>query len=106
MLEAETFSGKINAQNLIYATHIPPGVNLLHFRCAPYRSYAMAFTLKDNRYPGALAYDLSDPYHYYRTEEVEGKKYVIAGGEDHKTAEKKDTEECFSNLENYVRKYF
>ncbi|MGN6530179.1 MAG: FAD-dependent oxidoreductase [Ginsengibacter sp.] len=104
-LEVETSSGKIKANNVVYATHIPPGVNLLHFRCAPYRSYAMAVTLKSD-YPHDLAYDLHDPYHYYRTQEVDGKKYLIAGGEDHRTAEKKDTQECFRQLERYLHQYF
>jgi glycine/D-amino acid oxidase-like deaminating enzyme/nitrite reductase/ring-hydroxylating ferredoxin subunit len=107
ILEVETsIVNKIRARSLIYATHIPPGVNLLHFRCAPYRSYAMAVTLKDDNYPDALAYDLFDPYHYYRAHEINGKKYLIAGGEDHKTAEKKDTEECFLSLEKYLRTHF
>lgn len=105
-LEAESFLGKIQARNLIYATHIPPGVNLLHFRCAPYRSYAIAATLKDNKYPNGLAYDMYDPYHYYRTQEVNGQKYLVAGGEDHKTAHVENTEECFRRLEAYLRKYF
>ena len=105
MLEVNTFLGKINAANVIYATHIPPGVNLLHFRCAPYRSYAMALTLNGD-YPHDLAYDLYDPYHYYRSQEIGGKKYLIAGGEDHRTGEKKDTEECFRQLERYLRQYF
>jgi len=98
--------GTIKAHRLIYATHIPPGINLLHFRCAPYRSYAMAVTLTDDNYPDALAYDLYDPYHYYRTQQVDGKKYLIAGGEDHKTAHEANTEECFTRLENHLRKYF
>ncbi|HWJ25981.1 MAG TPA: hypothetical protein VNS32_05530 [Flavisolibacter sp.] len=58
----------------MYATHIPPGINLLHFRCAPYRSYAMAVTLADDGYPQGLAYDMYDPYQYYRTQEVDGRK--------------------------------
>jgi glycine/D-amino acid oxidase-like deaminating enzyme/nitrite reductase/ring-hydroxylating ferredoxin subunit len=106
ILEVETSFGKMKAANLIYATHIPPGVNLLHFRCAPYRSYAMALTLKDQNYPVDLAYDLYDPYHYYRSQEIDGKTYLIAGGEDHRTAEKKDTQQCFVYLENYLRKHF
>jgi glycine/D-amino acid oxidase-like deaminating enzyme/nitrite reductase/ring-hydroxylating ferredoxin subunit len=106
ILEVETSMGKMNAAHLIYATHIPPGVNLLHFRCAPYRSYAIAATLKDGNYPNDLAYDLYDPYHYYRSQEIDGKTYLIAGGEDHKTAEKKDTEQCFVFLVNYLRKHF
>ena len=105
-LEVETDTGKIDSRNLIYATHIPPGVNLLHFRCAPYRSYAMALKLKDNNYPDGLAYDMYDAYHYYRTQEIDGQKYLIAGGEDHKTGEEKNTEQCFRNLENYLVKYF
>ncbi len=34
VLEIESTLGKISARQMIYATHIPPGVNLLHFRCA------------------------------------------------------------------------
>lgn len=106
ILEAKTTMGVIRARHLIYATHIPPGVNLLHFRCAPYRSYAMAVKLKDDSYPDALAYDMYDPYHYYRTQEVNGQKYLIAGGEDHKTAHEENTEACFTRLEAHVRTYY
>ena len=105
-LNAETTNGTITARYLVYATHIPPGVNLLHFRCAPWRSYAIAVKLKDGNYPDGLAYDMYDPYHYYRTQEIEGEKYLIAGGEDHKTAEEKNTEERFDKLERYCRRYF
>lgn len=104
-LEVETSKGKILASNLIWATHVPPGVNLLHFRCAPYRSYAMAVKL-NGKYPNDLAYDMYDPYHYYRTQDIDGEKYFIAGGEDHKTGHEENTEACFQKLEAHVRKYF
>ena len=106
VLEVETSQGKISTRTLIWATHIPPGVNLLHFRCAPYRSYAIAVTLNNDAYPGGLAYDMYDPYHYYRTQIIDGKKYLIVGGEDHKTAHEENTESCFNRLEAHVRKYF
>ncbi len=102
----ETTAGNLLCRQFIYATHIPPGINLLHLRCAPYRSYAMAVRLKDGKYPGALAYDMDDPYHYYRTQRVHGKDYLIAGGEDHKTGHIDDTEACFTKLESYIRQYF
>jgi glycine/D-amino acid oxidase-like deaminating enzyme/nitrite reductase/ring-hydroxylating ferredoxin subunit len=105
-LEVETTEGILFAGSLIWATHIPPGINLLHFRCAPYRSYAMAVTLRDNAYPDGLAYDMYDPYHYYRTQEVDGKKYLIAGGEDHKTAHEQNTEACFAKLEAHLHTHF
>ena len=105
-LLVETTLGNIEANNLIWATHIPPGVNILHFRTAPYRSYAMAVKLADDAYPDGLAYDMYDPYHYYRTQEVDGEKYLIAGGEDHKTAHQENTDQCFTHLETHLRKHF
>ena len=106
IITVKTSAGNIKARNLFYATHIPPGVNILHFRNAPYRSYAMAVKLEGDQYPQALGYDLCDPYHYYRSQKTGGEEYLIAGGEDHKTAHEKDTEQCFRNLETYIRKFF
>ncbi|OQP46273.1 oxidoreductase [Niastella yeongjuensis] len=91
---------------LVYATHIPPGVNVLHLRCAPYRSYAMAVKLPLDNYPAELCYDMYDPYRYYRTQVIEGEPYFIVGGEDHKTGHEDNTEACFNRLLANVRKYF
>ncbi len=106
LLDIKTTKGDFTLQHVIWATHIPPGINLLHFRCAPYRSYAMAVKLKNNNYPDGLAYDMYDPYHYYRTQNIDGEKYLIVGGEDHKTAHEENTEKCFLNLESHIRKYY
>ena len=106
VVEVVTTRGNIKCHQLIYATHIPPGVNLLHFRCAPYRSYAIAVRLKDDSYPDAVVYDMHEPYHYYRTQEIEGQQYLIVGGEDHKTGHEDNTEACFRRLESHVRNYF
>ncbi len=105
-VEIQTSKGKYKGRFLVYATHIPPGVNLLHFRCVPQRSYAMAIKLKEDKYPGDLLYDMYDPYHYYRTQEIDGEKYFIVGGEDHKTAHEENQEYCLLKLESHVRKYF
>ncbi|HTN47284.1 MAG TPA: FAD-dependent oxidoreductase [Flavipsychrobacter sp.] len=102
----ETSKGTIKACHLIYATHIPPGISTMHFFNAPYRSYAIAVKLKAGTYPQALGYDLQDPYHYYRTQIIDGQEYLIAGGEDHKTGHMEDNGACFKKLEHYVRQYF
>lgn len=102
----KTRQGAIRAKNLVWATHIPPGINLLHFRCHPYRSYAIAVTLEYDAYPPGLSYDMYDPYHYYRTQEIDGQKYLIIGGEDHKTAHEENTEACFDRLIAHAKKYF
>jgi glycine/D-amino acid oxidase-like deaminating enzyme/nitrite reductase/ring-hydroxylating ferredoxin subunit len=101
-----TDCGIFSATDVIYATHIPPGINLLHLRCVPYRTYAMAVTLADDAYPEGLIYDMYDPYHYYRTQEVNGRKYFIAGGEDHQTGHLENTNQCFLKLESYLRQHF
>ena len=104
-IEIATPAGKLKAEKLIFATHIPPGITYLNLRCAPYRSYAMAWKLKSDL-PGSLAYDMYDPYHYYRTQKIDDTNYLIAGGEDHKTGHGSDTRECFRKLEEHVRKTF
>lgn len=104
--EADSSLGAIKAKLVVYATHIPPGINLLHFRCAPYRSYATAFTVKDGKYPDGLMYDCKDPYHYYRTQAINGKEYIIAGGYDHKTGHEENTEQKFRELEAYLQNHY
>lgn len=101
-----TTKGEVQCRHIVYATHIPPGINLLHFRCAPYRSYAAAFTLAEGVYPDALVYDMEDPYHYFRTQEVDGTRYIIAGGFDHKTGHNDNTEATFRELEAYIRQLY
>lgn len=97
---------KFKCRNVVYATHIPPGVNILHFRNAPYRTYVIAVKLKDGNYPQSLGYDLCEPYHYYRSTEIDNQTYLLIGGEDHKTGYETNTDNFFRKLESYARKYF
>lgn len=66
----------------------------------------MAVTLESDHYPEALSYDMYDPYHYYRTQIVDGQPYLIVGGEDHKTGHEVNTLHCFLQLESHIRKHF
>lgn len=102
---AESAKGNIKAKTVIYATHIPPNLNLFNFECAPYRSYVMAVKLKNGSYPDALIYDMQEPYHYVRSHNIDGQQLLIAGGLDHKTAHE-DPEKAFADLEKYIRKYY
>lgn len=98
----ETFT----AYDVVYATHIPPGIKKFSFRCAPYRSYVLGIRLNDeSQYPDSLAYDMQEPYHYFRTHEIDGEKILIVGGEDHKTGHD-DPQQAFENLETYASQYF
>lgn len=106
LIEVETSNGKYFGRHVVFATHIPIGVNLIHFRCAAYRSYAMAVRLEDGNYPTSLIYDMYDPYHYYRTQNIDGENYLIVGGDDHRTGEEVNTNGCFLKLESHVRSHF
>jgi len=94
----------LRARKIVYATHIPPGINILHLRCAPYRSYVLAAQLEEGC-PEDLVYDMKDPYHYFRSHQMDGRKYLILGGEDHKTGHS-EPEEAFAALEQYLKKHF
>jgi glycine/D-amino acid oxidase-like deaminating enzyme/nitrite reductase/ring-hydroxylating ferredoxin subunit len=97
---------QIKAKSIVYATHIPPGgINVLHFRNAPYRSYVIAATLTGDDYPQDLIYDMKDPYHYFRTHVIDGQKYLVAGGHDHKTGHG-DPEQAFADLISFTKQCF
>lgn len=102
-----TERGEIRARKLVYATHIPPGVNVLHTLNAPYRSYVIAATL-DHRgeIPSGLNYDMEEPYHYYRSYMDGGEPLLIVGGEDHKTGHQEDGHAPFLALEAHARERF
>jgi glycine/D-amino acid oxidase-like deaminating enzyme/nitrite reductase/ring-hydroxylating ferredoxin subunit len=102
---ADTTKGNIRANAVIYATHMPPNINLFNFECAPYRSYVMAVKLKSGSYPDALIYDTQEPYHYVRSHVVDGEQLLLVGGLDHKTGHQ-DPEKAFADLEKYIRKYY
>lgn len=95
----------IASKAVIYATHIPPGINSYSLRCAPYRSYVIAVKLISKQYPDALIYDMQEPYHYFRTHIIDGEQLLLVGGDDHKTGHD-DPAAAFESLEIYVKKYY
>ncbi|UOE48800.1 FAD-dependent oxidoreductase [Mucilaginibacter sp. SMC90] len=98
-------TGSLKAKTVVYATHMPPNINVFNFECAPYRSYVMAVKLKSGKYPDALIYDSQEPYHYVRSHTIDGERLLIAGGLDHKTGHE-HPEKAFAELEKYIRRYY
>ena len=96
--------GSIKADHVLVLTNSPISTRVaIHTKIASYRTYSIAF--KGKALDG-LYWDTLDPYHYIRTEKIDGKNYVIIGGEDHKTGQVTDTAHCFDKLEGYARKKF
>jgi glycine/D-amino acid oxidase-like deaminating enzyme/nitrite reductase/ring-hydroxylating ferredoxin subunit len=100
-----TDRGVVTAGEVIVATNAPISTRvLLHTKLAAYRSYAIAVEMPMG-FDG-LYWDLADPYHYVRYQQVDEHSYLIAGGEDHKVGELDDTTVPFQRLEQYLRTHF
>ncbi|NOJ45800.1 FAD-dependent oxidoreductase [Bradyrhizobium archetypum] len=100
-----TGGGKVVARAAVVATNSPIVDRFaLHTKMAPYRTYAMAFSIRKDAIPDALYWDTLDPYHYVRLQPGEGQTdYVIVGGADHKSGEADDAEVRFQSLEAWAR---
>lgn len=101
-----TDRGVVTAGNVIVAAHVPiSNLVLLHTKLAAYRTYVVAMTNPAAVLQG-LFWDTAQPYHYLRQQIVDGTRYLIVGGEDHKVGENDDTTVPFRRLEEYVRAHF
>jgi glycine/D-amino acid oxidase-like deaminating enzyme/nitrite reductase/ring-hydroxylating ferredoxin subunit len=96
----------VTAEWAIVATNSPINDRVeIHSKMAPYRTYAMAFTIPRDTLPDALYWDMGDPYHYIRLNPGPGATdYLIVGGEDHKSGEADDGEKRFEAIEAWIRK--
>ncbi len=100
--------GVVSARDVIVAAHVPI-VNrfLLHAKLAAYRTYVLGIELGGDAGVGdGLYWDMAEPYHYLRAQAVNGRRYLLVGGEDHKVGEADDTTAPFERLEAYVRVHF
>jgi glycine/D-amino acid oxidase-like deaminating enzyme/nitrite reductase/ring-hydroxylating ferredoxin subunit len=95
----------VTAANAVFATNSPTCDWVeIHSKMAPYRTYAMAFTIPRNILPDALYWDMADPYHYVRLQPGPGTTdYLIAGGADHKSGEVDDGTVRFEAVEAWIR---
>jgi glycine/D-amino acid oxidase-like deaminating enzyme len=95
----------VTAGHSVFATNSPTSDWVeIHSKMAPYRTYAMAFTIPRGALPDALYWDMADPYHYVRIQPGRGSTdYLIAGGADHKSGEADDGAIRFEAIEAWIR---
>ena len=95
----------VTGARAIFATNSPINDRVaIHTKMAPYRTYAMAFTVPRGALPDALYWDMADPYHYVRLNPGPGTvDYLIVGGADHKTGEADDGSVRFEAIEAWIR---
>jgi glycine/D-amino acid oxidase-like deaminating enzyme/nitrite reductase/ring-hydroxylating ferredoxin subunit len=95
----------VNAGRVIVATNSPINDKVaIHSKLAPYRTYAIVFTLPRGSIDDALYWDTADPYHYVRLNPGPGSvDYLIVGGADHKSGEVDDGDVRFEAVEAWTR---
>ncbi len=126
----------VDAKRIVIATNAPivDKVSKIYDKQIPYRTYAVAATIKKGTVPKALFWDTGDndsksdvkPYHYVRIQNIDyygnGDKsntndsktnnidssyeLLIIGGEDHKTGCENDMEERHSRLIDWAKQRF
>jgi glycine/D-amino acid oxidase-like deaminating enzyme/nitrite reductase/ring-hydroxylating ferredoxin subunit len=98
----------VTCSSLVVATNTPVNdVFAIHTKQAPYRTYALGFTVVKDSVAKGLYWDTEDPYHYMRLETLDAKHdLLIVGGEDHKTGQEEHPEKCYNRLEEWARARF
>lgn len=107
-VKGEGFS--VSAGAVVVATNSPISDRFqFHTKQAPYRTFVVAGKIPAGAVPPILFWDTLDPYHYIRTQPVDGdlsRVWLIVGGEDHKTGHHDDAAERYARLEAWARERF
>lgn len=100
--EVFTNRGIIRARHVALAVHSPLfSLVTLESRNYPWQSYVVAARVEDD-VPDGLYWDTDEPYHYTRWMSTQNRKLLIIGGADHRTGKKRDTDDNFERLLEYV----
>lgn len=101
-----TLAGKVKAQDIVFATHTPKGINLLQAEMQPYQEYGISAELKHGATYPMGAFWILDDSKSIRSYEYDGKRYLIIIGGKHKTGHGSLGAGYFNMLEEYAKTYF
>ena len=98
---------KVYAEKVFVASHYPfyDGHGLYFTRLFPYRSYLLGVRIKGD-FPDGMFITAEDPGRSLRSQEFEGDKLILVGGEHHKTGHGEDTGIHYKNLQNFAEQNF
>jgi Rieske Fe-S protein len=108
--EAKKRRAKVNRswigfERVIMATNNPlvglasiTSATLLQTKLSLYTTYALGARTRSETVPEGLFWDTREPYDYLRVDRHGDFDYIIFGGEDHKTGQKRKTEQAYARL--------
>ncbi|TCZ79153.1 FAD-dependent oxidoreductase [Lysobacter sp. N42] len=107
VVEVKTDRGAhVQARAVVVAANTPFNDRVtMHTKQGPYRTYVVAFELERDALPAILLWDTQDPYHYVRTARIDGRDWLIVGGEDHKVGQEPNPEGAWAKLEDWTRRW-
>jgi glycine/D-amino acid oxidase-like deaminating enzyme/nitrite reductase/ring-hydroxylating ferredoxin subunit len=102
----------IGFERVVMATNNPlvglasiTDASLFQTKLALYSSYAIGAKIPRGALPIALFWDTKESYDYLRVDRHEDFDYAIFGGEDYKTGQVSNTENCFARLIAKLKKF-
>lgn len=103
----ETERGRVLANDVVLATHLPfEDKGFFFAKAHPSRSYAVAAPLEDERAPEGMFISIDKLERSVRTAWSEEGLCLIVGGEGHKPGQNYDTRQRYTRLEDWARKWF
>jgi glycine/D-amino acid oxidase-like deaminating enzyme/nitrite reductase/ring-hydroxylating ferredoxin subunit len=104
-VEAE--GGKVRAEAVVLATHLPfEDQGLLFTKAHPHRSYAVAGPVEAASAPDGMFISVDQPTRSIRTTPDQGGRLLLVGGEGHKTGQAQDTRVPYRRLEEWASERF
>jgi glycine/D-amino acid oxidase-like deaminating enzyme/nitrite reductase/ring-hydroxylating ferredoxin subunit len=95
----------ISFDRVVMATNNPlvglastTSATFLQTKLSLYTSYALGARVPSDTVPEALFWDTREPYDYLRVDRHRGFDFIVYGGEDHKTGQKKITTKAYVRL--------
>lgn len=94
----------VNCKRVVIASHFPfyDLAGLYFTRMYAERSYIVAVKPKVE-YPGGMYYCVDTPTRSLRSVLIDGERYVLVGGESHKTGQESDTEKYYDALVSFSK---
>lgn len=96
---------RVRAKYVVFATHTPKGVSLLHTELGPYREYGIAARIDGTPVP-AGAFWILDEKRSVRGYRSDSEDYLIVIGEQHKTGHQSERARYYDTLTDYGQALF
>jgi glycine/D-amino acid oxidase-like deaminating enzyme/nitrite reductase/ring-hydroxylating ferredoxin subunit len=98
----------VKAKAVVVATNTPINdMFAIHTKQAPYMTYVIGARIPRGSIADGLYWDTLHAYHYVRLQECdETHDWLIVGGEDHKSGQSRDSDQCHERLRTWAEGRF